>query len=303
MTLADPDPRAREHCAKLWQSQRASRLQTCATAEELLTSSKLDGLIVASPTACHAHDARLVLEAGLPLYLEKPIAANLEEALAVAALDHGRASMGFNYRFHPLHVRARRIVQSGGLGSVRSAFSEFTFTPRELPAWKHHRSTGGGVLLDLGSHHLDLLCHTLGESPTAVHTATITSKQTEADTAKLDLRFASGVRASCDFSFCGHYERDRIQWVGEYYGSRLNVDRYAPASFPILPPWRWINFQLERYRSPWKEASFARCLRAWTDAITGSGPFPSPLADGLHAMRIIDAAERSAAASGATITL
>jgi predicted dehydrogenase len=58
-----------------------------------------------------------------------------------------------------MYVQARSLIASGALGEIRTVFTSFNEPIRQdsMPAWKRSRPTGGGVLLDLGSHHTDLL--------------------------------------------------------------------------------------------------------------------------------------------------
>ncbi len=252
---------------------------------ETLLKMALDGVLVASPTGKHAAHARLVLETGLPLYLEKPLASTLAEAQAVAALDHGRATMGFNYRWHPIYRRSLELAQ------VSSIRSQFSFAPRPLPEWKKRRATGGGVLLDLGSHHIDLICHLLRREPTAVQ-CRLRDVATEQDDAELTLHFGEETEARCRFSFVAT-ETDFLEIAGR------RLDRYAPLRHPWWPPGDWLAYQLERRGAPWKEVSFLRSMEAWIASIRGESPFRAPLSEGLRAMRVIDAAERSAALGSA----
>ncbi len=289
VAVADPDPVALAWCAAAF---APDPFQGCSSVEELLELD-LDGVIVASPTGEHGRHARQVLSAGKALYLEKPIAATMEEAETVAAMDHGRAAMGFNYRCHPMHQQARQKIAAGDWGRIHTARSHFSFAPRELPPWKRLRSSGGGVLLDLGSHHLDLLMYLLGRNPVRVR-AWIQSVQSEQDTARLELEFPEGIRADCFYSFCSQ-ERDIIELTGDGAGARPRIlNRYAPLRSPLLPLSRWFAFQRERLQSPWKEVSFRVSLAAWIDAVRGQAPYLTTLADGLCSMRIIAAAERSA---------
>lgn len=64
--------------------------------------------------------------------------------------------IGFNYSFNPLYQRAPPAWRAGTLGDLVSARSMFAAAARPLLAWKESRRMGGGVLLDLASHYLDL---------------------------------------------------------------------------------------------------------------------------------------------------
>ncbi len=283
--LADPNPASLEACASL-----APKAVHFSSIEKLLALPQLDAVLVASPSAEHAHHAIAVLNADKALYLEKPMASSLPEArliLAAAGPNNQPAMMGFNYRFHPLVQIAREQLRGRSVDEVRSIFS---IAPQPLPGWKQHRASGGGALLDFGSHHLDLLSYILDQRITAVE-AGITSQRSEHDTATLQIHLASGTRASGFYSFCAT-EQDSI----EIQSGSLNIriERYHPLNFPLSPLAKFVHYQLDRLRSPWHEVSFHLSLAAWCHSIQiGSLP-PVTLNDGYNTMRAIHAAESSA---------
>jgi myo-inositol 2-dehydrogenase/D-chiro-inositol 1-dehydrogenase len=200
--------------------------------------------------------------------------------------------VGFNYRFHPRIARLRP-----SLSGITHIESRFTIAPRPLPAWKHLRSAGGGVLLDLGSHHVDLLAFLLG-SRAASAAGKVWSEHTEEDCAEIELEFENGAKAACSFSFCRN-EADVIRLRGP--SGHVIHNRYAPLSFPAWPLADFAAYQWERLRSPWKEPSFRRSLAAWLDSIRKGAAPPVTIEDGLEALRVIDAAEQSAATGGAAV--
>jgi predicted dehydrogenase len=114
--LADPLQAALERAAQL--APDAARFES---AEQLLGGAAPDAVVVASPSATHSAIASLVLDAGAHLYLEKPIATDLDaaEALAQRAVAAGViAAVGFNRRFHPVVQQAQRLIDAGRLGQI-----------------------------------------------------------------------------------------------------------------------------------------------------------------------------------------
>ena len=157
VALSDPDPRARERAARL-----APGAGRHASAESLLARQDVDAVLIAAPTHLHAELAGAAAAAGKHIYIEKPLATSGTEASRIidAASRSGvRVAVGFNRRRHPLYVQARGVLAAEVIGRVRSVQSAFSepVAPEEMPGWKRSRSTGGGVLLDLGSHHFDLI--------------------------------------------------------------------------------------------------------------------------------------------------
>jgi predicted dehydrogenase len=285
--LADPELQAVNRCRAL-----APDASHYSSLSEMLQQSSVHAVLVASPTAEHGKHACEVLRAGKALYLEKPLASTLEEATLVlqeASVATAPAVMGFNYRFHPLAIRMRSALQKYAR-PVRSGRSVFSIAPRPLPTWKEQRTSGGGVLLDLGSHHFDLLRFMLNAEVLSV-SARIWSERTEDDCCELELVFSNGARVQGMYSFC-RVEQDTMELSD---GKRQFVlHRYAPLRYPLWPAGEFAGYQWERLHSPWKEVSFRHSLASWIESIRNrSRPAPS-LADGLESLRIVAAAERSA---------
>ncbi len=244
----------------------------------------LDAVLIATPNAQHAPIALAALQAGKHVYLEKPLATNLAEAEPVIAAWRraGVVGMiGFNYRFNPLFVKLRQRLRATDVRRVRSAF---TTPARPLPAWKQSRATGGGVLLDLGSHHFDLLPWLL-DRPVEKVTAAIRSVKTEADTATVHWRFAGGITGESFFSLAADRDDDRIE-IGP-----LVVDRYrsrrVSGKFAALPGW----YTFQRFRSPGHEPSYLRALTEFVTAIREGRPASPDLADGYRSLELVTEAE------------
>ena len=137
--------------------------------ESFLQKAPLDLAIVASPVSSHeAHSIR-ALEAGIAVLCEKPLAATTQAAdrMIAAALKHQRIlAVGLLRRFYSNVQFTRQVIQNKTLGSVTS-FSIQEGGPFNWPArsdsFFRKNTAGGGVLLDLGVHVLDLVVHWFGE--------------------------------------------------------------------------------------------------------------------------------------------
>ena len=301
--LADPD------VSRLSQArQLAPQAAAFRDFRELVASDSLDAVVVCAPTGLHASIARAVLDRGLHLYLEKPIAASIEEAEPLLESRRpGRVAMvGFNYRFHPLFQSAREAIISGKLGALLAVRSVFSTWIKDLPAWKTTRATGGGVLLDLASHHVDLIHYLFGQD-VAEASAQVRSGRAEADTASLELRLQNGLLVQSIFSLSS-VEEDRLEIYGE--AGRLRVDRYLSVDCEVrsregarsrlgqiaaaLNFVRRPVYLARKMRAAGHEPSYAAALDHFIGAIRNGTP-PSPdLLDGYRSLLVIEAAEQSA---------
>jgi predicted dehydrogenase len=129
----------------------------------------LDAVVIATSHAELSAIAVACLEAGKHALVEKPGGRNLAEVRAVAdaAAATGRvAKVGYNHRFHPALLKAREIVDRGGLGPLMFIRGRYGHggRPGYEKEWRFERAiSGGGQLIDQGSHLIDLAHWFLGE--------------------------------------------------------------------------------------------------------------------------------------------
>jgi predicted dehydrogenase len=140
-----------------------------STADEAIRSPDVDLVIVATPHRELPVGSLAALDAGRHLLIEKPAAADVAAARAIAT--HPAASshlvrVGFNHRFHPAIVEARRLVASGVYGRVLHLRGRYGHggRPGYEREWRSDRSrSGGGELIDQGVHLIDLTRALVGE--------------------------------------------------------------------------------------------------------------------------------------------
>lgn len=195
--IAEPDL-ARQAQAR----RRVPAAKIFSDYNQLLDLPDLDALIICPPTALHAPAALAAMQKRKHIYLEKPLALNLHEARRVIEVwrDTGVVGMiGFNYRFHPLYKSARHLIQSGALGDIIYVHTNFSTRSKELAAWRLSRASGGGALLELGSHHFDLIRYLFGQEIVTVFAQT-PSVVSEADHAVVQMQLESGTIIQSVFS-------------------------------------------------------------------------------------------------------
>ncbi|TDC65533.1 oxidoreductase [Actinomadura sp. GC306] len=133
-----------------------------------------DLVVVAAPNRQHVPLARAALTSGVPVVVDKPVAASAADARSLAALSavRGRPVFPFhNRRWDGDYRTARRLVESGALGDVLRFESRFErWRPEVRPGWKESTDPldAGGILFDLGSHLIDQAITLFGR-PDAVY--------------------------------------------------------------------------------------------------------------------------------------
>jgi predicted dehydrogenase len=145
---------------------------------ELLKDPDVDAVIIGLPTHLHLDAAQLAAEAKKDIFLEKPMARTVSEAkeiISYAQKNGVKLMMGYHLRFNDSFRNLKQQINSGALGDVESAFATFVSSgpffhrdegnaPAPVPEWWFNKQlTGGGVLMDLGCHMLNLLRFFFGE--------------------------------------------------------------------------------------------------------------------------------------------
>lgn len=302
--VADTDPAMLAACAPI-----AKRARQTTDYRELLTPWMADAVIVSLPTALHAEAGKAAFEGGLHVYLEKPIATELSEVppLIDAWKTSRRVGMiGHNYRFNPLYRKLKQMISSGRIGTPRDARMAFTTPVGGSGSWRDRRAEGGGALLDLGTHEIDLARYLFG-SEVAFVTAEIESRVADHDRAQLLLELENDVFVKITLGL-GDTFADRMQVVGETgslfvdRAESLDVEFKPAANAPmssgefaaLLPSPRAKAAHLyAKLRAPFNEPSFKLALKAFADSITTGRAASPDLYDGYAALRVIAAAEMS----------
>ena len=304
VALGEPDAQCREAAKRI-----VPRAAAFADYHEVLERSDIDAAVICLPNALHAEAGIAALQRGKHLYLEKPLAITLEDGrkLLDAWRRSGRVAMiGFNYRFNPLHQEVRRYLQAERLGELVGARSVFTTAPHHAPEWKQRRQSGGGALLNLAPHHVDLVRFWFNQKVVEVR-ANVRSQLVEDDTATLELRLASGLLVQSFFSMSS-VDDDRFEIYGR--NGKLCLDRYnswavevtglrrvsVPLRFfrqtlALLPNSR---FALNKLLAPGREPSFASSLAHFVASAQNNQQANPNFEDGFQTLAVIIAAEESA---------
>jgi predicted dehydrogenase len=152
--IADPSPEM------ITDALRIAPGAECLTGLNELLTLDLDGVVIASPSALHAEQSIQALEAGVAVFCQKPLGRTAAEARAV--VDAARAAdrllgVDFSYRFTDGLTRIRDLIRSGALGHVFAADLTFHNAYGPDKPWFYDRAlSGGGCLMDLGVHLVDL---------------------------------------------------------------------------------------------------------------------------------------------------
>ncbi len=313
VALWDPDPAALENARG---NPAPKAVEVFVELDRLLADPELVFALVLLPSDRTAAISRRVLEAGKHLITEKPggiDSTEIAELLALAESSGRLASVLYPRRFHPCAEAARECFQAGMIGSLFSAELRFLTTQvrfRQPDSWLfHQQQSGGGILLWLGCHCLDLLHYITKDEITEV-AGTLAIRSGEAidveDTAALSFRMRSGTVGT----FLAGYS---LAFAGAGYDNQKGYDSYLGLNgrlgrivWPDLEPRLQIESPPVGPGAPLRESRFElppspvygglageRFFQKFFAAIRQEGAPPTTLADALRTARIIEAAASS----------
>jgi predicted dehydrogenase len=242
--IADPSDEMAGEALKL--SPGAKRVDGL----EGLLAEALDGIVIATPSALHAEQSIQALEAGAAVFCQKPLGRTAAEASAVveAARNADRLlAVDLSYRFTGGMRRIRELIRAGELGSVFACDLVFHNAWGPDKAWFYDPAlSGGGCVMDLGVHLVDLALWTLDFPEVTGASAQLLSKGAplregvveDYAVAQLDLASGTSVRLACSWNLpAGQEAVISASFYGSEGGAAL---KNVGGSF--------YDFTAERYR-------------------------------------------------------
>ena len=154
VALADPDAASMAAARAM-----APNAKVCDSLEQLLAQ-PLDGLVIATPNALHYQQALVALTAGVAVFCQKPLAVNASHSRELLATARGYdrlLAVDWCHRHLRGMQRIKQMVQEGALGDVYALSLAYhnAFGP-DRPWFYRRETAGGGCVLDLGGHLIDL---------------------------------------------------------------------------------------------------------------------------------------------------
>lgn len=312
VAVADADPAARDYVAA--QAPSASFFENI---ENLLTESRPDAVLIAIPTLHHREAALASIAAGAHTYLEKPIAPTSADAADI--VDAWRPTgligrIGFNLRFSRLSREMKAALARGDIGEPIGVRTSWTARFPAESGWRMSPREGGGALLELASHHIDLM-RFLFDCDIESVAAQTWSNRGDDEAGMLTFTLGNGVRANSFVSY-GTVEEDRVEVYGT--GGKLTINRYdslivkrtgphatggiSSAKSRMLGELKAIRHGIARRRAAGQEPSFAASIGDFIESVRSGKPGTPDLTDGLRAIEVVEAA-REAAHSGSIVRI
>jgi myo-inositol 2-dehydrogenase/D-chiro-inositol 1-dehydrogenase len=272
--------------------------------EELLASG-IDGLLIATGTATHPELIKAGVDAGIPVFCEKPVGVNVADSLPILEYireKNGTVQIGHQRRFDAGYLEAKRAYSAGELGwihSLRANTCDMTPPPVEFLA------TSGGLFRDCSVHDFDILRWLTGREIVEVYAKGSNNGDPaigvvgDVDTALAVVTFDDGTVGTVSatrYNGAGHDVRLEIQ--GSKASVMVGLDEQAALrsaeagiAFPSGTPHQ--NFA-ERF-----QAAYVSELLAFVELIAGRRPNPCTPEDAVAASKVADAAQESLATGAA----
>jgi predicted dehydrogenase len=253
---------------------------------DALLARDLDGVVIATPSALHAEQAVAALRRGLAVFVQKPLGRTADETRAVVeAARRADRPLGvdLSYRHVEAFRRAREVVRSGELGELVAADLVFhnAYGP-DKPWFRDRELAGGGCLIDLGIHLVDLALWTLGRDRFAHVDARLVGEPVETwASAALD-----DVRIACSWDL--HAGRDAVIGAA-FYGSEGGVEvRNVGGSFYDFAVERFTGTRRETLAEP-PDAWGGRAAVAWASRLADDRSFDPEIERAVDVAEALDA--------------
>ncbi len=309
VAVADPDEARLREIGERYGVPKRYR-----SGEQMIAREELDIVSVVTPNKFHAPLTIAALEAGCHVLCEKPMALNAEEArrmLVAAQKADRRIMINFSYRFTEQSWALKRQVESGILGEVYFARTVW-HRRRGLPGfggWFGQKAlSGGGPLIDLGVHRLDLALWLMGyPKPTWVMGSTYNAlgsalaRECEAafdveDMAVGLVRFENGATLEIEASWAANIGEAELMET-RLYGTKgglvqRNVDETYKFEAEIYLERDGVHLDMKLH-PPFPPTPNPMCH--FVDCILNGEPHVATGEEGLRVMEILDALYRSAA--------
>lgn len=276
-------------------AQAAAETLGCAAFRdhaELIAKGGCDAIVVCTPPATHLEIALDVIAAGLHVMCEKPLATDVDQARRIC--DAARAkgvvmAMASKFRYVDDVIRAKSLLASGVLGEILLMENAFTSSVKMAQRWNANpRVSGGGVLIDNGTHSVDIVRYLLGpiERVMAVEGRRTQTDAVE-DTATLFLRTEGGVNASVDLSWTINKELDTYIKVFGTNGTIFVGWRESKFRQASSPEWTVFGHGYD------KVVAFRRQVLNFCNRILGLEPLLISSDDAVASVEVIRAAYES----------
>ncbi len=258
--------------------------------EAMLADPEIEAVYNPLPNHLHVDWTIKALEAGKHVLCEKPVGVDSADARRLVEATHSYPDLkvmeAFMYRFHPQWVEAKKRVDAGAIGELKSIQSYFSYFNDDPGNIRNLYERGGGGLLDIGCYCVSLSRYLFGRAPDRALGVVERDPDLRIDRMTSGiLDFSSGTSSFTCSTQLSYYQRVQIT------GTKGRIEIEIPFN---APPDRQTRIWLET-ESGIEEISFPICDQytlqgdAFSKSILEDRPVPTPLSDAVENLEVVDA--------------
>ncbi|OQP54304.1 NAD-binding protein [Niastella yeongjuensis] len=257
--------------------------------EELLNDKNIDAVYIPLPNHMHVEWTLKAIQAGKHVLCEKPIALSAEQAtqLIQAAGENPQLKVmeAFMYRFHPQWVQAKKLVDDGRIGPLKTIHSFFSYYNADPNNIRNQKDLGGGGMMDIGCYCVSLARFLFDSEPVRVlgHVTTDPVLQTDTMTSGI-LEFTNGTATfTCSTQLMPY---QRVQIMGTEGRIEIEIPFNAPPN-QVTRLWLYTKAGVEEMQfDPVDQYTLQGDLFALS--VLNNTPVPTPLQDAVNNMKVIE---------------
>ncbi len=261
---------------------------------DVLEGNHIEAVVICSPPNTHAEIATFFLENGVHVLCEKPFAINSEQAALMVQKAEEKdclLMMASKFRYVEDIIKAKGIVESGILGEIILFENVFCSKVDMKDRWNSNKEiAGGGVLIDNGSHSVDIARFLLGPiGKVQTEEGKRVQKLEVEDTARLYFRTKSDVLGAVDLSWTIHKEQE--SYIDLFGTEGVLSIGWRCSKYRQSEKLHWVTFG----KGYDKMAAFSAQVKNFIESIKGKAiPLINGI-DGMESVKVIEAAYKSAA--------
>lgn len=305
-----------EKCRAKWGCKKAYDNEA-----DLLADPEIDAVYIASPVFLHAQQAMAAADAGKHILIEKPLAMTAAEGQQV--VDYCRKknvkiAAGLMMRFGAYVQAMKKAIAEGKIGRPVSAYAQFTCWYPDMPgAWRQSKkSAGGGAMIDMGVHCIDLLQYILASKAkdVAAFHDTLSFKYEVEDSSTVMLRMECGTQCVVQSNF--NIPDEAAKWRIEIFGDQGRlvgegiIGQVDGGTLDAMFLGAQGGYDAQQDKKDGARAAiqvefgdcYAREIASFSDSLLTGAPLEVPADEAVQVQRIMEAAYRSND-SKTTITL
>ena len=296
-----------EKCRAKWGCKKAYTSEA-----ELLADPEVDAVYIASPVFLHAKQAMAAADAGKHILIEKPLAMTSEEGQKVVDYCKEKGVLiaaGLMMRFGSYVQAMKKAVSEGKIGKPVSGYAQFTCWYPDMPGnWRQSKKNGGGgSMMDMGVHCIDLMQYILGtkaKDVVAFHD-TLTFHYEVEDSSTVLIRMENGVQCVVQSNF--NIPDDAAKWRIELFGDQGRligdtvIGQVDGGSLDAMFLGAQGGYDAQQDKKDGQREAievefgnmYAREVASFSNSILPGAPVEVPAEEAVQVQRVMEAAYRS----------